>query len=258
MSQMRYSSGQRGFTLIEVILFFAITGLMFVGIFAAASASVNQQRYKDSVTSLIAKLQEQYAAVVNVSNERQLEVGVCASAASQTQGRSECAIIGRYITGSGGSLTVAPVIATHDYQRTAAPFASYLDGVEKSGSSYASIDTAVLGLASPKVVETMKDDYQVPWDANIVTTRAQGSAPYAFTLLAVRSPYSGAIRTFISRQPDASMTQLLTDSAAQYGMIDGNVMCIDGGYAMGKLAVEILPGTTSAAGVRLKGDTNDC
>ena len=40
---------RKGFTLIEIVLFLAITGLLFVGIIVGTNNSIGQQRFTDSV-----------------------------------------------------------------------------------------------------------------------------------------------------------------------------------------------------------------
>ncbi|MBQ1373667.1 prepilin-type N-terminal cleavage/methylation domain-containing protein [Candidatus Saccharibacteria bacterium] len=44
---------RRGFTLVEVSLFLAITAASFVGIVAGTQSSIFQQRYNDAVQSFV-------------------------------------------------------------------------------------------------------------------------------------------------------------------------------------------------------------
>ena len=56
---------QKGFTIIEVVLVIAISGLMAAGIMIGVSSSINRQQYRDSVQSFAAFLRSEYSKVVN-------------------------------------------------------------------------------------------------------------------------------------------------------------------------------------------------
>jgi type II secretory pathway pseudopilin PulG len=55
-----------GFTIIEVMLFLAISGFLFVGILVGTGSGISRQRYNDSVQDIARILREQYSSVVNV------------------------------------------------------------------------------------------------------------------------------------------------------------------------------------------------
>ena len=73
-----------GFTLIEVALFLAVTGALFVSIAVGVQQSIYQQRQNDAVNSFIEFLRSAYAGVTNVQNTG--------------GGRSDQAIYGKLIT----------------------------------------------------------------------------------------------------------------------------------------------------------------
>lgn len=56
---------RRGFTIIEVMLFLAISGFLLVGILVGTGAGIARQRYTDSVQHVAQILREQYSAVIN-------------------------------------------------------------------------------------------------------------------------------------------------------------------------------------------------
>lgn len=56
---------RRGFTLIEISFFLALTGALFVGIVAGTQNSLWQQKYNDSVQSFTNFLRDAYAQVAN-------------------------------------------------------------------------------------------------------------------------------------------------------------------------------------------------
>ena len=55
-----------GFTLIEVSLFLAITGLLFLGVTIGVQNSIFQQRYNDSVQNFVEFLRSAYSKTENV------------------------------------------------------------------------------------------------------------------------------------------------------------------------------------------------
>ena len=73
----------RGFTLVEVSLFLAITAAIFVGIAVGTQNSIFQQRYNDAVQSFAEFLRTVYSQVTNVQNE--------------SAGRSDKAIYGKLV-----------------------------------------------------------------------------------------------------------------------------------------------------------------
>ena len=72
-----------GFTLVEVALFLAITGLVFAGIVVGTQNSIFQQRYNDAVQNFAEFLRSMYSQVTNVQSEG--------------HGRSEYAIYGKLV-----------------------------------------------------------------------------------------------------------------------------------------------------------------
>ena len=55
------SGGRNGFTIIETMLFLAISGFLFVGILAGTGSSIANQRYNDSVEGVTNELRNQYS-----------------------------------------------------------------------------------------------------------------------------------------------------------------------------------------------------
>lgn len=95
---------QKGFTIIEVILFVAISGLLTSMLMVGVSMSINRQQYRDSVQSYAGFLRSEYSKVVNVENDRSRSVCPIDGADGRLEtlrGQSECVIVGRYITTVG-------------------------------------------------------------------------------------------------------------------------------------------------------------
>ena len=102
----------RGFTIVEVVLFLAVTGLLTIGVLVGSSAAIAQQRYRDSVNSLKGFIQEQYSQTVNVMdgdvNNPACSVSgnslILDSGTLQPRGTSDCLLLGRYLIALRGFL----------------------------------------------------------------------------------------------------------------------------------------------------------
>lgn len=173
-----------GFTIIESMLFLAISGLLIVGVIAGAGVSINVNRYKDATTSLDAYLQGQYDKTINVQNDRNNQLGcaggVITESGNQARGTSTCMVIGRFISviNTGTTLESQPVYAA-------------TDGSKANDDLTALINS---GLFLSNGAET-PESYTLEWGTKLVTPKTN-SPLEATKLLIVRSPSSGAIRTF--------------------------------------------------------------
>jgi type II secretory pathway pseudopilin PulG len=181
-------NSNRGFTIIEVMLFLAVTGALAIGILASAGVSISQQRYRDSVNSLKSLLQTQYNEVTNVINSRGQD-WTCNSAANiadtpegagQPRGTSECVVLGRLLTinETGTLITQATVVGYRQLGATTAP------------SDVQELQTNYTMAVSPINQETT----EVSWGAQIVEPKT--TTPMPLSMLVVRSPLSGALLTF--------------------------------------------------------------
>lgn len=261
--------GEVGFTIIEVVLFLAITGVMIAGLLIGIGYSVTRQQYSDSVNSFAAVMQQQYDAVVNVSSDRGSGSGVyvrdgssivCPSADPSagnigTQGRSECTIIGRRIVSNGTTLTIEPIIAQQDYNRLKEPFLSLLNSLEASTTPYNEIDSRVLQASELKVYDGTKEEYSPAWGAIM---HAPGvNERLAFTMVILRSPYSGAVRTYIdtSAAPASPYWQTIL---SQVNATRPLTICLDAGLPAPQYAVTVAAGSSSANGVKIEGADRGC
>jgi type II secretory pathway pseudopilin PulG len=177
---------QTGFTIIEIMLFLAVTGLLAIGILVGSGVSIGQQRYRDSVNSLKSFIQDQYSEVTNVDNSRSggwtCDTGgaVTEVSSGQPRGTSDCVLIGRIITvdATGTKLTSSNVVA----YRT--PGAAVLPG------DIAEIATNYRMSISP--IDQVNQD--VSWGAQIVQKKT--TTPLSLSVLIIRSPLSGSLFTF--------------------------------------------------------------
>lgn len=179
MVRPQYTSG---FTVIEVMLFFAISGLMITGMFVGISGSINRQRYDDAVHSLQDYMQGQYNFVDNVRNNRiSASVAGCDGAARGTS--TACMIVGRLITTTNGStFTSEPVFSTNPT-------------LDTTNGETALLNSLGLALAASADAND-KETYQTAWSTRIYTNKNDPSASRTAQLLILRMPTSDVVRTY--------------------------------------------------------------
>ncbi len=211
-----------GFTIIEVMLFLAISGLLAVGVMAGAGAAINVQRYKDATNSLLSYFQGEYDQVANVQDNRvggsnSMSSVACTSSGFTTKdgpvtiGSSlSCFIIGRLITVSNNGTSIQAQSVFASKQGTGN------DDIQALASSGLFIDAAQSG--------EVPDIYSPEWSTRLVNTTGSTSLDN-WRLLILRSPTSGTIRTFTSTDPNQSLTDMVTGNggATRQDM----VVCLD-------------------------------
>ncbi len=235
----------RGFTIIELLLFLSISGLLFVALMTGISTSINQQRYRDSVTSVSGLLQQQYSEVANIRNERDDHWSCDASTTvenqtgGQARGASQCVVLGRYVRtiNNGTQLELGNVI-----------------GSEPATMMSTQGDLAALTAYAPKTSPLGQTTSTLEWGA---TLRDVDGHTANFAILILRSPVSGLVRAFVlpSGLPSVLSEMITQDTASQ-----PFTACVAGdGWSFGPTqAVVISPATAGANGVEVKGDNNEC
>ena len=236
-------SNKVGFTIIETMLFLAITGLLVMGVLIGTGNSINTQRYRDSITSLQAFFQQQYSDVSNVSNDNAGNVK-CYSNNAVPRGQSDCVILGRLITTNADSsgLIFEDVI-----------------GQIPSGLPTPSDDISALAQYNITALPSAGSVYNVEWGGVLVTPGSNNHAAM-FSILILRSPLSGIVRTFID---NAAIVNNLTSFIKRINpspLLQSEKVCINsnGLFAGGEMAVLINAGATSASGVETLGNNSGC
>ena len=182
---------RRGFTLIEVGLFLAITGFLIIGIFVGTGNSLAQQRYKDSVQSFAEFLRGAYSSVADPEN-----IG---------DGRSEKAIYGKLITFGealdfDGNPNTENAIFTYD---VIGDIKGTFSTSEQDGNTILSqLYSLGANVVIPKtengtttlVPAGFYSSYVPKWESRIETVKK--STVFKGALLIVRSPKSGTIYTY--------------------------------------------------------------
>ena len=240
-----------GFTIIETMLFLGISGMLIISVMVGTGASINIQRYRDSVTSLQSVLQEQYSQVLNVNNGRDSDwecdgaTGVITkvdSGSGVNRGQTDCVVLGRFVTPSsdGKSLIVKDVI-----------------GSEPIDISSAENDIVALKSLNIRVSPVNNSNYSVQWNAQMVKPLSDTSS--SFSILILNSPLSGITRTFISPTEIVDESEISNLISGDY--LDESVtICINSnGFFTGtRMAVFIRENASNASGVESLGENSGC
>ena len=227
-----------GFTIIEVMLFLAITGVLAVGILAGAGASIASQRYKDAVATLQSDVQQQYEDAMSVVNDRAEAIDGC----SDNRGRSECVLLGKLMTvTSDGTVDQYRVYGTEPTPSTA-PSAAYRDEYE------------VLRSYTPRVIAVNSQESQMEWGTGIarpIRGEGSGSAPLNLGILVVRSPQSGLVYTFTR---EGAAINNLSDVINQDAANARRTICVSpSGWTVAEtLALSIAANAASANAVEIR------
>lgn len=236
-----------GFTIIETMLFLGITGLLVMGILTGTGVSINIQRYRDSVTSLQATLQQQFSDVSNVSNDSTGSLTCYGDNSVNARGQSDCILLGRFITTAddGHTLSIKNVI-----------------GYIGPSVSMAKNDVEALtqfNIRVPSAKEQAPQKYTIEWGASLTT--AKGSSA-SFSMLILRSPISGVTRTFIDSAntiSDAKIADLLLVSSSALTQPVNVCINSNGLFTGGRSSVVVNANATGAGAVETRGEaTSGC
>lgn len=187
-----------GFTLIEILLFLAITSALFIGIAAGTQSSVYQQRFMDATQGFAEFLRTIYSEAANVQNEG--------------TGRStDKAIYGKVVTfetneAGGNDITMYSLVGNVEKGEncTANKPITKLSCL-KANVIMASEENGVTKMKTAGYVE----DYTVRWDSRIETNDAWGEgwsgdgfSNFEGIIIVTHSPDSGSLFTYVlDKQP---------------------------------------------------------
>jgi len=239
----------RGFTIIEVMLFLAISGVMVAALLGGWTLMINTQRYKDSVDTVYGYIQDQYNLVYNVENERSTSLS-CADAqiteggVGSPRGQSDCVLMGRYVKVTDGAKLRSYAVV----------------GREPTGG-VSGTDTEQIRQYRPTVVAQSigltEVEQSVPWGAVLQKPGIQTG--WNGQILLLRSPGSGVVHRYVVEggRMDPSITpgDINTVHEAQAA-----TFCFDAGVPVqgGKQVVVIGAYASSRNSVETKGSDNGC
>lgn len=244
-----------GFTILEVMLVLAVTGLMVIGVLAGSAAQVRQQEYRDSVHALQAEVQNQYTEVHNPTIDRSKAdaTQTCGIVTPVSRGASlNCFVVGRLLSSNGsGLLTEIPIL-----------------GAAPSGNSMIAINND-LHTTGPGATAngwhlylntSNLEKYTVNWGSSLKVTNSGIGSTDTFNVALIMSPSDGSIRTYTNRQAPISGPPQLYDLLSTGG--DTLNLCVVAGTGVifgDPLAVQIPSDASSAAGITIPSQADgDC
>lgn len=234
---------QTGFTIIEVMLFLAVTGALTVGLLAGSGVAIGQQRYRDSVSSLQSYIQQQYNKVINVTNDRDKSwtcdsngtvTQVDTPSAGEARGTTDCVMLGRLMTvdETGMNLKSSVVVGYRS------------PGAVTQTNDIAEITTNYKFGTAP----IDQDDSSVNWGAQIVKPKT--ATPMPLSILVIRSPLSGAMMTFVKDGVQTNIGSMVSEA----NMSQQHDLCVnaDTGSFVGKrMEVRIEPFASSQSSIQI-------
>ncbi|MBR2658771.1 prepilin-type N-terminal cleavage/methylation domain-containing protein [Candidatus Saccharibacteria bacterium] len=190
-----------GFTLVEIAIFLAITGLLFAGIAVGTSNSIRQQRFTDSVQNFAEFLRGIYSGVSNPQ--------------SSGDGRSENAIYGKLVTfgetyALDGSNNTENKIFAYDV-------VGNVSGEFGSGGLSEVLYNLGANVRIDGEVASFVESYKPKWATKIENT--DNSNSFVGALLVVRNPKSGTIMTLAMKGQTVEVNK--TVQACMYQTIPG-------------------------------------
>ncbi len=223
------AASDKGFTIIEVVLFLAITGILFAALMAGVGTNIARQNYVEGVRSFKALLQDQFAEAMNARQEDgnpaacdaatgRVETGGAARA--ERRGSSGCVILGRIVevTNNGAAVRVASVT-----------------GLDTALASAGLGDIAALNAAEPAIADINGQTIDLDGGITLRAPVSGGASRYSTAaVLFVRSPVSGSMRTFVADSVPTALKDMITQ-----GNQRELTNCFDGAVAVPTQVVRI-------------------
>ncbi len=215
-----------GFTIIEVMLFLALSGLLMVGVLVGTNSSIANQRYKDAVEDAVSALRSAFSFVSDTQIAQRDSSEGCDRLVTLTgkisdselgRGRTSCAVYGAVVSINANEVQTTTLIGKdfydvlHDTDHAGVSEDDYNTILNSSSS-----DISVLrALSANNVVQHCDESgsncsvevagsvktYTLKW-GTVFKQRNSLDKPgenldLHMTLLIYRSPASGSIRTLI-------------------------------------------------------------
>lgn len=248
----------QGFTIIETMLFLAITGMLIIGVMIGVGASIDRQRYKDAVASFKDLIQSQYADLGSVMNDRTNTWTCDANAATTTggttiRGQSNCFLVGKYLRIEKGDIDTYTILATER------------PSMVTTGTDISRLDVNYIYNSSK--VSTQKNAME--WGTQIAWPKTGSGSqspqtPRSLGILFIRSPETGNIYTFTSDTvplktavTHGTITSIINASTTTSPGQGAKTICIlsSGMITTGDESIFISPYAASASAI--EGQTND-
>jgi type II secretory pathway pseudopilin PulG len=230
-----------GFTIIETMLFLAITGVLIATILVGTGASLNIQRYRDSVSSLKSLIQQQYSEAINVQNGvRTADIScdsnavVADSGNLKPRGQSDCVVMGRYILLDQGNVTTDTVVG------------------HNTGSIIGLGDIDIIKSYNLALLNSSAETAPLEWGTAIAWPISGGGSkspttPRTLAILIIRSPSSGQTYTFSADGALTALKDMVVSGSTVPGQ-SNRTICVDskGLFSGGGTAIHINEYASSA------------
>ncbi len=178
-------ASRAGFTLIEVMLFLAISGLLLVGVLGGTYSAIGIQRYNDSLRSFAEFLRQTYGEVISPES-----LGAGNSNHDAVYGK--LLVFGLEGNRVPNTIYSATIVGNVDIPHNQSGFMSELKSVE-----------ARLFCGNTEQSSTLSS-YIPLWESRILKASDsklnQNSAPFVGSIIIARSPTSGTVHTAYSTE----------------------------------------------------------
>jgi type II secretory pathway pseudopilin PulG len=223
-----------GFTIIEVMLFLAVSGALAVAVLTTSTIGINNQRYQDAVTSFKSLVQEEFINTTRVVNTRQ-GAGVCPldpAAGTAVPGATECIIIGRLMTvAQDGAITRSNLIG--------------------KGTTTSEKDIEAIKAYDIDIDSSSEQTSRMSWG----TTLSRNQSAQSLSIVIFRSPSSGNTLAFVKQNSlitsKVALRQFMDDTAVFKNNISQSVCINPAGLTIAQMqGVIISPYAAGPAGVQ--------
>lgn len=205
-----------GFTIIEVMLFLAISALMFVALVSSTSGSISRRRYDDAVSDFAEFLRRAYSDVESTQNARgdnneRFGCTLSSSASSDlyqeanttdTAGRTNCGIYGKLLvfgeSGTNANIRTYDVIGDiiDNTHKLSSGNLNLLEALKEVHAEILTYEKTPEGNCQIALAGGMSS-YTPQWGAKIENTNSTHEL-FRGAVLIVRSPVNGTIHTLIA------------------------------------------------------------
>ncbi len=207
-----------GFTIIEVMLFLAISALLFVSVINSAGSGIAQRRYDDTVSDFVEYLRRAYSDVENVQNssgsraERSYGCTIASNSGGNLQqsaniststGRTNCGIYGKILIfgqdGDGETVHSYDIIGdiidlTHKLTST-----DLLGALKETHAEFLAFEKNQNSTGCKVNFAGNADSHILQWGGQVENTLANHQI-FRGAVIIVRSPVNATIHTYIIDQ----------------------------------------------------------
>lgn len=197
------TDSKEGFTIIEVMLVLAITGLMLVGLIGGSYSSIARQRYIDSLNSFAEYLSRIYSEVISPESFGQGDSDI------NTDNR---AILGKILvfghqyddsTDDTRSVYSATLVGSANISRPSDQ--SFLEEFVSEAA-----DVKILCGSVNLDQQTTASRYTPLWEASLMNTAPEQDKPFKGTVIIARTPTSGTVHTYYAPDLDLDLRDQCT------------------------------------------------